>query len=193
MGMKKRERQEAKNDTKKSARNDGKKFEEEFAKSCPEWILVKKLADNASGWNGGTGTRFSSSNECDFICHDDRTGTFYGLELKSTRHTSFTFWREDLERDGKKHTFAIKKCQILGLKKWSENHSGVFGFLFNFRSKENATYFVSIDEFLQYTEKIKKISINREDVEAMHPIFIPSRRIRTLYRYDLEDFFRTGA
>ena len=80
---------------KKTKKNVGKIFEDSIAKSCPGNILVKKLADNASGWSGGDKTRFASKNECDFIMHDENTGLFYGLELKCTEGPSFTFWRKD--------------------------------------------------------------------------------------------------
>ena len=170
-------------------KDPGKIFEECIALSCPERILVKKLADNASSWSGGGNTRFASKNECDFIMHDEDTGTFYGLELKSTKGASFTFWREDFELDGKKRTYMIKKGQILGLKKWSEIHKGVFGFLLNFRTKGNATFFVPIQAFLSYTGELPKKRIDVSDVRAMGGIEIASRKLKVNYRYDMESFF----
>ena len=107
-----------------SAQSEGKRFENAFIKSVPDYVLVKRLNDNASAWSGGNNTRFSSNNECDYIMFDGRTRTFYGLELKTTKEKSLTFWREDFEDKTKKQTFQIRKCQIQGLEKWSK-HFGV--------------------------------------------------------------------
>ncbi|WP_143452701.1 PDDEXK family nuclease [Konateibacter massiliensis] len=171
----------------KIAKNPGKIFEDSFVKSVPNHILVKRLNDSASSWNGGSGTRFTTTNECDFIMFDDNTRTFYGLELKSTIG-SLTFWREDFENIEKKCSFNIKKNQIKGLLKFS-SHLGVFGFVFNFRNKSNQTYFVMIDEFLDYTNTLSKKSINIDDVLQMNPIKIDNTLLRTNYRYNLEKFF----
>lgn len=165
----------------------GKNFESQFIKSVPDYVLVKRLNDNASAWSGGTNTRFSSNNECDYIMSDDNTRTFYGLELKSTKEKSLTYWREDFEDKTKKQSFMIRKCQILGLKKWSK-HLGVFGFVINFRSFNNRTFFVSINDFLNYTSSLNKKSINIDDVLSMNPIEIENKLLRTNYRYDIDKF-----
>lgn len=170
------------------AKNEGKKFEEAFVKSIPDYVLVKRLNDNASSWSGGANTRFASKNECDYILYDDTTRTLYGLELKSTKHNSLTFWREDFEDGSKAKSFQIRKCQILGLKKWS-HHKGVFGFVINFRNKSNDTYFVDIKDFLKYTSPpFSKKSINRDDVLKMSPVKIDSTIIRVNYSYNIEKF-----
>jgi penicillin-binding protein-related factor A (putative recombinase) len=145
------------------------------------------LNDNAAGWSGGNNTRFSSNNECDFILWNDKIRTFYGLELKSTKEKSLTFWREDFEDKTKKQSFIIRKCQIQGLKKWSK-FTGVFGFIINFRSFDNKTFYVSIDDFLDYTSTLSKKSINIDDVLKMNPIEIESKLLRTNYKYNIEKF-----
>ena len=172
------------------AKNEGKKFEDAFIKSVPDYVLVKRLNDNASSWSGGTMTRFASKNECDYILFDDHTRTLYGLELKSTKHNSLTFWREDFEDKNKKQTFQIRKCQIEGLEKWSK-HCGVFGLIINFRDNDNKTYFVDIGDFLKYTSPpFSKKSISKSDVLGMNPIEIDSELLRTNYRYDVEKFLK---
>ena len=172
-----------------SALSEGKRFENAFIKSVPDYVLVKRLNDNASAWSGGNNTRFSSNNECDYIMFDGRTRTFYGLELKTTKEKSLTFWREDFEDKTKKQTFQIRKCQIQGLEKWSK-HFGVFGFIINFRSLENKTYFVMIDEFLDYTSTLSKKSINIDDILKMNPIEIDHTLMRTNYKYNVEKFLK---
>ena len=171
------------------AKNEGKRFEDAFIKSVPDYVLTKRLNDNASSWAGGTNTRFTSENECDYILFNDHTRTFYGLELKSTKHSSLTFWREDFESKDKKQTFQIRKCQIQGLEKWSR-HTGVFGFVINFRDSGNKTYFVDICSFLDYTSSLSKKSINKDDILKMNPIEIENKLMRTNYHYDMEKFFK---
>lgn len=179
-----------KKDVNNIAKNPGKIFEDSFVNSVPSHVLVKRLNDGASSWNGGSGTRFTATNECDFIMFDDTTRTFYGLELKSTIG-SLTYWREDFEDKEKKCSFNIKKNQIKGLEKWS-NHVGVFGFIFNFRSKSNKTYFVDINDFIGYTNMLSKKSININDVLLMNPFEIESTLLRTNYRYNLKNFFNNN-
>lgn len=169
-----------------SAQKEGKRFENAFIKSVPDYVFIKRLNDNASAWSGGNNTRFASNNECDYILFDDHTRTLYGLELKTTQN-SLTYWREDFEDKNKKQTFNIRKCQVLGLEKWSK-HLGIFGFIINFRNKENRTFFITIDEFMDYTSTLSKKSINMDDVLKMNHIEIESSLIRTNYKYNIEKF-----
>ena len=172
---------------------EGKIFESCIASSCPSHIWVKKLADNASSWSNGTKSIFATSNECDYIMHDENSGILYGLELKSTKEKHFTFWREDFEKEckerGKQTHYMIGKKQIKGLEKWSDNHKGVFGFILNFRNEDNDTFFVSIIDFLNYTNQLEKPRFQLEDVIAMKAIRIGSKKLKTNYRYDMENFF----
>ena len=111
------------------------------------------------------------------------------MELKTTKENSLTYWKEDFEDKNKKQTFQIRKCQILGLKKWSK-HLGVFGFVINFRNKDNRTFFVMIDEFLDYTSTLSKKSINMDDVLKMNPIEIESTKKRTRHTYNIENLVK---
>lgn len=168
--------------------NEGKKFEQDFIKSINvDHVLVKRLADNPLAFEGGG--RFSTNNECDYLLFDSETRTLYGLELKTTL-SSLTYWREDYEDETHKN-FNIRKCQIQGLKKWSQ-YNGVFGFVINFRKAEK-TYFVSIEDFLTYTEKLGKKSVNIEDIRAMNPVEIDNVKKRSRYTYDIEKFIRATA
>ena len=172
-------------------RNDGKIFEQCFIKSLPDYCWHKRLNDNAASWGNGTQTRFTSTNECDFLLFDCNSRTLSALELKTTSG-SLTYWREDFENDGKKHSFQIKKNQILGLQKWSRFLMNC-GFIINFRNKENRTFFVSIDDFLEYTSTLNKKSINMDDVLKMNPIEIESSLLRTNYRYNIDKFLKEIA
>lgn len=152
-------------------------------------VWLKRLNDNVASFGGNANTRFSSTNECDYLMFENYSRTLYALELKTTKGTSFTFWCTDFEDKSKKQSFMIKKNQILGLEKWS-NYQMVCGFLFNFRQESNPTFFVGIDDFLDYTKDLDKKSINIDDIRAMNPIEIDSKKLRVNYRYDVEKFLR---
>lgn len=169
-------------------KNPGKVFEDCFIKSLPDYCWHKRLNDNAASWGNGANTRFASTNECDFLLFDCESRTLHALELKSTQ-SSLTFWRKDFEEHGKKSSFNIKKNQILGLEKWSHYLMNC-GFIINFRHKDNRTFFVMIDEFLDYTDKLEKKSINMDDVLQMNSIEIENELLRTNYTYDLDKFLK---
>lgn len=169
--------------------NEGKRFEEDFANSIPDYCWYKRLNDNAASWAGGANTRFTSRNECDYLLFDNNTRTLYALEMKSTKGTSFTFWREDYEDKTKQQSFMIKKNQIQGLEKWSK-HTMNCGFVFNLRSKNNNTYYVDIKDFINYSSTLDKKSINENDILQMNPIFIDNKIKRVRYGYDIEKFLQ---
>ena len=76
--------------------NEGKIFEKSFVASIPDYCWHKRLNDNAASWGNGTQTRFTSTNECDFLLFDCNTRTLSALELKTTSGL-LTYWREDFE------------------------------------------------------------------------------------------------
>lgn len=166
--------------------DEGKVFERSFIGSVPEYCWHKRLNDNAASWGKGEKTRFASTNECDFLLFDCKTRTLSALELKTTSG-SLTYWREDFDNDGKKHSFQIKRSQILGLQKWSKYLMNC-GLVLNFRNKNNRTYFVTIDDFLDYTSKLDKKSINIDDVLQMNPIEIENKLLIKNFRYNIEKF-----
>lgn len=170
-------------------RNPGKVFEECFIKSVPEeYCWHKRLNDNAASWGNGFNTRFASDNECDFLLFDCRTRTLSALELKTTQDR-LTFWRKDFDKDGKKHTYNIKKNQILGLMAWNKYLMNC-GFVINFRNNDNRTFFIPIDTFVSYTDDLEKKSINMNDVLDMDPIEIDSYKLKVNYRYDVPAFLQ---
>lgn len=166
--------------------NVGKKFENSFIKSVPDYCWHKRLNDNAASWGNGSATRFASKNECDFLLFNCKSRTLYALELKSTQG-SLTFWRKDFESNEKKLSFNIKKNQIQGLEKWAEYENVKCGLIINFRNDNNDTYFIEINEFLRYTNVLDKKSININDVLKMNPIKIENILLRTNYKYNIEN------
>lgn len=94
-----------------------------------------------------------------------------------------TFWREDY----KGNSFNIKKHQIEGLKKASFIKGVIAGFVINFRNTEH-TYFLHIDDFLKFSKKATKKSINEQDVIENNGHLIEQEIKKVNYRYNIEKF-----
>ena len=123
------------------AQNEGKKFEQDFANSVNKdkcWLY--RLRDNAASFSGSTNTRFASSNVCDYIMFHNKTRTLYLLEMKSTKSSSIPYTM-------------IRDNQIKELTE-SSKHTLVAGFIFNYREKQNATYFMLIDDYNDMKSKL---------------------------------------
>lgn len=160
--------------------NTGKIFEQNFKASVPKDYYYLRLNDPAVGFTGGTSS-YAVANPFDCLIYTGRM--LHCLELKST-NGAITYWREDFEADGKKHTFEIKKHQILGLQK-AARHEGVFaGIIINFRNADE-TYCLPIANFLSYTETLDKKSINQKDAAAIGGILIQARKLKVNERYDV--------
>jgi len=164
------------------AKNEGKKFEEDFKKSVPDDIYYYRLRDSGSAFGGGSEhLRFTISNKYD--CYIYKKPNFYPIELKSTKSTSMSI-QHDKEEKGK----MIKLNQIDGLTEASE-HDGIHaGFLFNFRSNKNNTYWLNIKDFNKFNDNTDKKSINEKDVIEHNGIFIKSEIKRVRYKYYINEF-----
>ena len=160
--------------------NTGKIFEQNFKASVPKEYYFLRLQDPAVGFTGGASS-FAVSNPFDCLLY---TGSMlFCLELKS-KNGAITYWREDFETDGKKHTFEIKKHQILGLQK-AAGFPGVFaGLIVNFRNT-GETWCLPIRQFLEYTKELPKKSINAGDAAQMGGLLLPVRKLRVHERYDV--------
>ena len=159
--------------------NTGKVFEQNFKKSVPDDFYYLRLKDPAVGWTGGA-SKYSPTNPFDCLIY---TGTgLHCVELKSTA-MSITFWREDFEHDGKKHTFEIKKHQIRGLQE-AAAFNGVYpSIVINFRNAVE-TWCIPIAAFITYTDALNKKSINHDDARLMG-YKIPTRLLKVNERYDI--------
>ena len=154
------------------AQNAGKVFENDFKASVPDTCWIYRLRDNASSFAGGTNTRFTSSNICDYILYNDKTRTLFLVECKSTKSTSMSL---SMLRDN----------QIKGLKEASK-HMLVAGMLVNFRNEKNDTFFITIDEYLDMMESLNKKSFNIKDLESIGATRVKSEKKRTRYKYDVQ-------
>ena len=156
--------------------NAGKLFENDFKKSIPDTCWVYRLRDNASSFANGDNTRFTSSNICDFILLDDNTKTLFLIECKSTKSTSLSL-------------SMLRENQIKGLFE-ATKHNLVAGLLVNFRNKDNDTFFIPIQEFINMLDTLNKKSFNLKDLENINAIRISSSKKRTRYSYDIAKFIK---
>lgn len=160
--------------------NTGKVFEQNFKKSVPADFYYLRLKDPAVGWTGGS-SKYSPSNPFDCLIYT-ATG-LHCIELKTTSE-AITFWRADFENDGKKHTFEIKKHQILGLQD-ADKYDHVYpSIVINFRNAEE-TWCIPIREFVTLTDGLKKKSLNHLDASTVG-YRVPSKRLRVNERYDIK-------
>lgn len=163
-------------EVRKIAQNEGKKFENDIKTSVPDTCWLYRLRDNASSFSGGTNTRFSSTNICDYIAFDDITRTLFLWELKSTKGTSIPL-------------SMIRQNQIDGLLEASK-HDLVAGFILNYRNENNDTFFITIDEFVDMIKNINKKSFNIKDLDSFGAIRIESIQKRTRYTYNIEKLIK---
>lgn len=112
----------------------------------------------------------------------------YTLELKSTKGTSLSFWREDFEDKTKSQTFLIHKHQIQGLSNADKFANVISGLVINFRETTNHTYFWHINDFLEYTNKIDKKSFNENDIINGKGLLINQILKKVNYEYDIYNF-----
>lgn len=148
----------------------------------PDYMYYHRIADPPQSFGQDSGKlRFSAKNPFDIILYS--FPTLIPLELKSVGSSSLTFWREDY----KGNSFNIKKHQIEGLKKASFIKGVIAGFVINFRNTEH-TYFLHIDDFLKFSKKATKKSINEQDVIENNGHLIEQEIKKVNYRYNIEKF-----
>jgi recombination protein U len=164
--------------------NEGKKFEHQFHKSLEkEDFYVLRLIDPPSSFGkDSTRVRFSAKNPYDFLAY--KSPYLFCLELKSVIGTSVSFQTEEEAKQKKNTSANIKWHQIESLMK-ADNFDGIKPmFVINFR-KTNQTYAIPIAEFIAYTERITKKSINEQDCTTMG-VLIPQTLNRKSYDYNFQ-------
>lgn len=153
------------------AKNEGKKFEEDFQKSVPKEWFFYRLKDSSGSWsNDDTKSRFTPKNMCDFFMYN---GEFlYGIECKSFKGKSMPYSN-------------IANHQLDGLFDMSIEFP-VFAqgfFLLNFRDLAE-TYMINA-----HTVKALKVMTSRKSISLeearRNGTLIPQQLKRVRYRYDL--------
>lgn len=159
----------------------GKKFEEDIAKSVPDYVLLHRLPDPPQSFGGSSKLRFSNKNPFDFILWDSKAMILYALEMKTVQEKSISFEREKTDEG------TIHKHQIDGLNKWNKYDGVICGFVINFRKIEK-TIFLDIDNFNKILVLITKKSFTIKDLEDNNIpyLVIPQKKKRTRYSYDIE-------
>lgn len=171
--------------------NAGKKFENTFKSSVPDYCVYWRLRDSPQSFNQTSALRFSWKNPCDCFIFDSKKGFFYALELKTTKGNSFSF--EDINIKEKQPSRMIHKHQIIALRDYGEYDRVFSGFIFNFRNeKENTqtTYFQDIDDFITMTNEVNKKSFNKKDLLKYNPIEIAGTKKRVNYKWDIDKFLK---
>jgi len=163
--------------------NEGKKFELAFKKSLlKDNFYVVRISDPPQSFNqSDKQLRFSNKNPFDLIAFKNKT--LYCLELKSNNSTSFSI-QTSKEEKGKD----IKLHQIEGLFNASKYENIIAGFILNFRKINNRTYFIDINNFLEFINNTSKKSMNEEDIIKNGGKLIPQKLIRANYYYDFNLF-----
>ena len=161
-------------------KNVGKVFEDNWKKSCPNWLFVYRPPDASQSFDMGSKLRFSNKSPCDyFIYNGERLWT---IELKSVAGTSISFEREK-EDNGVIHFY-----QVENLKNFSEYKNVISGFLVDFRGSDN-TYFLNIKEWDDLINSIDKKSFNETDLlKFANPVLIDKKKLKVNYRYNVEKF-----
>ena len=160
-------------------KNIGKKFEEDFIKSVPADLFLHRIKDGSARTDKfGNMIRLKNNNLCDFILYNGNN--LYLLELKTVKNKSMSF--NNIAQDEKKQLEKLEKLLNETKKKNTKA-----GYLINFRSEES-TYYIPINEILDFYNKTCKKSINITDVELLDSEKVPQIRKRVRYTYNLDLF-----
>ena len=161
-------------------KNVGKIFEDNWKKSCPNWLFVYRPPDASQSFDMSSKLRFSKKSPCDYFLYNGEQ--LWTLELKSVAGTSISFERNE-EDKGEIHLY-----QVENLKNFSEYKNVMSGLLVDFRGSDN-TYFLNIKEWDDLINSINKKSFNETDLlKFANPILIDKKKLKVNYRYNVEKF-----
>ena len=161
-------------------KNVGKVFEDNWKKSCPNWLFVYRPPDASQSFNMSSKLRFSNKSPCDYFLYNGER--LWAIELKSVAGTSISFEREKEDKG------VIHFYQVENLKNFSEYKNVVSGFLVDFRGSDN-TYFLNIKEWDALINSIDKKSFNETDLlKFANPVLIDKKKLKVNYRYNVEKF-----
>lgn len=171
--------------------NSGKKFEQQFKLSVPDYCLLQRLNDPPQSFTQSKTTKFSVKNPCDFFLFDSVSHILYCLELKTTKYKSMTF--EDITSD-KEQNKMIHKHQIMSLLEFSKYENVTAGLLLNFRDEDKKierTYFQNISDFYSMSKIINKSSFNEIDlIMKGNAVKISGIKKRVNFVWDIDEFLQ---
>lgn len=161
-------------------KNLGKKFEENFKKSVPEYIFFYRFRDSGSAYYGGNQQlRFSSSNIADCLIQDPFSG-LHLIELKNHKGKSIPLSCII----GNK----TKKKQIEDLYE-ANKYSGVYSSIIVFFCDVERCFELSINDFIEFINKEDRKSIPIEYFEK-YGCEIKVEKLKTNYRFNIEEWLK---
>lgn len=156
-------------------KNEGKRFEEDFKKSIPEWCWCNRYKDGTANFGGtkNENVRFQAHNICDFeVLAEDK---LFLLELKSYNGVSIPL-------------SGIRKTQLEEMLKANEYKNIRPYFMFNFRPLQKI-YAVKVENVQEFVIKAERKSIPvKWCIE--NGIELEGIKKKTRFKYNLEEFFR---
>ena len=162
-------------------KNKGKNFEEHFKQSAKkEDLFIYRLRDNAMSYTQ-TDTLYSHDNMCDFFIY--RNPNLFAFELKHTTYPSIGIQISENDREK-----MIKYHQIKQLQKVSLYDGIKAGFILSFENediKTESTFFIEINNFIDFLAETGKKSINMIDILRYKGIKLEQKKIRTNYHYEI--------
>lgn len=159
---------------------EGKMFEEDIETSCKDQsIFYYRIKDTFIPPDLRTRVRVTKNKYDSFIY---RKPNLFPIEFKSTKDKKFSFSES-----------IIKKHQIEALQDAATYDGLIAGFIFNFRSEGNETWFVHIDDFIKYKhiaengikEHTYKSKVNRASIslDICREIGIEVKNVKKKVRY----------
>jgi len=143
------------------AKDEGKKFEQDFKASVPPDVYLHRLKDDTAGFIG-------VSNPCDFQLY--KYPLLFLLELKSCKGKSIPLTH-------------IRPNQIQGMHT-AVQHEGIYGgFIINFRELEE-TYYLSVNLVIEFINAGERKSLPIDWCRE-NGIRIPQTKKRVRYSYDI--------
>mgnify|MGYP003432732886 FL=1 len=155
--------------------NVGKRFEADIKASIPENILFYRFKDSPASFNSfnqDSNIRFTTSNVCD--CLIFKTPMLFFIELKTTQGKSYSL-----------NDSANK--QLERFRKLGDHADAIKAFIINFREYEK-TYFITTKDLEEFLKRTGKKSIRIDECHEIG-VLISQKKLRTNYRYQIEDIF----
>ena len=161
-------------------KNLGKKFEENWKKSVPNYNFYYRFRDSGSSYYGGNqNLRFSASNIADCLLQDPFTG-LHLIELKNHKGKSIPL---NCIIGNK-----TKEKQIKDLVE-ANKYSSVYSSLIVFFSDIERCFELSINNFIEFIQKEDRKSIPIEYFEK-YGFEIEVTKIKTNYRFNIEKWLK---
>lgn len=160
-------------------KNSGKKFEECWKKSCPDYVFYYRFRDNSGSWGGNSQIRFTPSNIADCLLYDPNTG-LHLIELKNHKGKSIPLTCIVSNK--------TKEKQIRDLFD-ATKFSNVYSHIVVFFSDIERCFDLPINKFMFFknTEERKSIPLSYFEQNGKE---IDVIKLRTNYCYNIEKWLK---